>query len=164
MSAHGPGPAPGSSPAAGRPGPIPLLGRVIGADLGAVRVGVALSDPDQRLALPLVTVSRSADMAGVLARLARDEKAVGIVIGLPLSLDGSVGPAARSVLDEVQAVARASTVPVATHDERFTTVAATRHLQQAGRRPRRARDVVDQTAAAVMLQSWLDGRRGRGER
>jgi putative Holliday junction resolvase len=136
---------------------------VLGVDLGAVRVGVAVSDAGQLVASPLVTLARSGPMRSVLARLVQEEKAVGIVLGLPLSLDGSAGPAARSVLEEADALREESSIPVVTHDERFTTVTATRRLQQAGRRGRAARRVVDQAAAAVMLQSWLDGRRGGPE-
>ena len=83
------------------------------------------------------------------------------MIGLPLSLDGSVGPAARAVLDEVDGLARAAGVSVELHDERFTTVTAARSQPgggHGGRRTRQARQRVDQVAAAVMLQSWLDGR------
>jgi putative Holliday junction resolvase len=136
-------------------------GRVLGIDLGAVRCGVALSDSSQCVASPLVTLPRSADLPQTLARLASEEEAVGIVIGLPLSLDGSIGPAARAVLDEVDALSEVAGVPVELHDERFTTVTAARSLQgggKGGRRTRQARQLVDQVAAAVMLQSWLDGR------
>jgi putative Holliday junction resolvase len=131
---------------------------VLGADLGTVRVGVAVSDSAQRVATPLVTVPRSPDLPEVLARLVREEEAVGIVIGLPLTLDGSVGPAARAVLEEVEGLRPAAPVPVETHDERLTTVTAGRSLLWAGRPARQARRVVDQVAAAVMLQSWLDRR------
>jgi putative holliday junction resolvase len=136
-------------------------GRVLGVDLGAVRCGIALSDSSQRVATPLVTLPRSADLPLLLARLASEEEAVGIVVGLPLSLDGSIGPAARSVLDEVDGLAAAARLAVELHDERFTTVTAARSLPGGGRRGRRtkqARQLVDQVAAAVMLQSWLDGR------
>jgi len=135
---------------------------VLGVDLGAARVGVALTDTSQRVASPLITLARSPDLAAILARLASEEEAVGIVIGLPLSLDGSIGPAARAVLDEVGALGVAAKVPVDLHDERFTTVTATRSLPgggRGGRRTRQSRQLVDQVAAAVMLQSWLDGRR-----
>jgi putative Holliday junction resolvase len=141
---------------------IAAAGRVLGVDLGAVRVGVAVSDSGQLVASPLVTLSRAGGLTSVLARLVGEEEAVGIVLGLPLSLDGSVGPAARSVLREAAALREEATVPVVTHDERFTTVTAARSLHQAGRRGRAARRVVDQAAAAVMLQSWLDGRHRGG--
>ena len=81
-----------------------------------------------------------------------------MVVGLPLSLDGSLGPAARAMLTEVTALRETVGVPVETCDERFTTVTAHRALRSGGTRSRDRRKVVDQVAAAVMLQSWLDGR------
>jgi putative Holliday junction resolvase len=160
---HGRPHAPAEPARTPQPAPdIAPAGRVLGVDLGAVRVGVAVSDSGQLVASPLVTLPRSGDLTTVLARLVREEEAVGIVLGLPLSLDGSVGPAARSVLQEADAVREESSVPVVTHDERFTTVTAARSLQQAGRRGGAARRAVDQIAAAVILQSWLDGRHRGG--
>jgi putative Holliday junction resolvase len=81
-----------------------------------------------------------------------------IVVGLPLSLDGSVGPAAQGVLDEVAELAATTRVPVETYDERLTTVTAERALREQGVRGRDRRKVVDKAAAAVLLQAWLDGR------
>jgi putative Holliday junction resolvase len=119
---------------------------------------VAISDDNQSVATPLMTLARSSDLGGLLDRIVREEEAVAVVFGLPLSLDGSVGPAARGVLDEIAALEGTIGVPVETYDERFTTVTATRALQATGRRGRRSRQVVDQVAAAVMLQAWLDRR------
>jgi putative Holliday junction resolvase len=133
---------------------------VLGVDLGAVRVGVAVSDSSQSVATPLTTLSRSGDLGSLLDRLVQEEEAVAIVVGLPLSLDGSVGPAALGVLDEVNKLRQRVGVPVETYDERFTTVTASRALQATGRRGRKGRQVVDQVAAAVMLQAWLDSPRG----
>ena len=102
---------------------------------------MAVSDSGQRVATGLVVVPRSGD-AGVdhraLARLADEESAVAIVVGLPRSLDGSLGPAARATLEEVETLRRSVTVPVETYDERFTTVTAGRVLR-AGGTPSRAR-------------------------
>jgi putative Holliday junction resolvase len=80
------------------------------------------------------------------------------VVGLPLSLSGRPGPAATRALDEVEALRRALGVPVEVIDERFSTVAATASLRAGGRPSRRHRPVIDQTAAAVFLQVWLDRR------
>jgi putative Holliday junction resolvase len=142
----------------------PRTGRVLGVDLGASRIGVAVSDRAQRLATGLTVVGRSGDPSAdhaALARLVGEEDAVAMVVGLPRSLDGSLGPAARAVLCEVTALARVVGVPVETCDERFTTVSATRALQAGGTTARKRRKVVDRVAAAVMLQSWLDGRMAR---
>jgi putative holliday junction resolvase len=142
---------------------VPLSGRVIGLDLGARRIGVAISDARQRVATGLTVVVRSGDVGAdhqALAALAAEEEAVAVVVGLPTSLDGSVGPAAQGVRGEVEALRTVVGVPVEFIDERFTTVAASRTLQATGRRTRRTRQVVDQVAAAVILQSWLDRRQG----
>jgi putative holliday junction resolvase len=92
--------------------------------------------------------------------LVRDEAAQRVVVGLPVSLDGRAGPAARTAAAEAAALADALApleVPVETFDERFTTVTAERALADAGHSGRRRRAVVDQAAAAVMLQAWLEG-------
>jgi putative Holliday junction resolvase len=134
---------------------IPEVGRVLGFDLGSARVGVAISDTHQRVATSLRVVSRPANLALIVA----EEEAVGAVIGLPLSLNGGVGPAAAAVLDEVEALAPVLGVPLETVDERFSTVTASQALRAGGHRGRHARLQVDATAAAVFLQSWLDRRR-----
>lgn len=135
--------------------------RALGVDLGARRIGVALSDSAGTLATPYDTVERCGDVARDhqrLLRLADEAEVECIVVGLPLSLDGTVGPAAQGVLDEVEELRRATSLPVETYDERFTTVTADRLLREGGRRGKARRKVVDQTAAAVLLQAWLDGR------
>lgn len=135
--------------------------RAVGLDLGSVRIGVAASDAGGVLASPRTTVRRTGDRAGDhrrLAALVAEEGAEVVVVGLPLSLDGSVGRAAQLVLDELDELAAALRVPVVTHDERFTTATAHERLAAAGRRSRARREVVDQSAAAVLLQAWLDGR------
>jgi putative Holliday junction resolvase len=141
--------------------------RVLGVDLGARRIGLALSDPLGVLAGPLAVLERTgdrvADHAAILREAAENEATV-IVVGLPLSLaTGQPGPAARATLDEVtelrdRAAAAHPPVAVETHDERLTTVTAQRSLATGGVRARDRRGKVDKVAAAVMLQSWLDGR------
>jgi putative Holliday junction resolvase len=143
---------------------IPAVGRVLGLDLGSVRIGVALTDTHQRVASTLATVTRGGDVGAdrrAVALLVAEEEAVGVVVGLPLSLDGSVGPAAQAVLDEVPVLAGAVGVPVETVDERFTTVAATQALRAGGARRGRVRDRVDSVAATLLLQSWLERRAAR---
>jgi putative Holliday junction resolvase len=136
------------------------VARVLGVDLGSRRIGLAISDASGTLATPLTVLARASkpalDHQAIMA-VAREEEAQRIVVGLPRSLSGSDGPAARSVRDEVAElrVVAGEHVPVDLHDERFTTVTATRHLREAGRR--RVRDSVDAAAAAVILQSYLDG-------
>jgi putative Holliday junction resolvase len=137
---------------------------VLGIDLGARRIGVAISDAAQRMASGLTVVTRSGDLGAdhrALAALAGDEEAVAAVVGLPRSLDGSLGPAAQGVGQEVEQLRTVLNVPVEVVDERFTTVTATRALRAGGARPGRARRLVDQEAAALILQSWLDRRQAR---
>ncbi|MDQ2727656.1 MAG: Holliday junction resolvase RuvX [Actinomycetota bacterium] len=147
------------------PGPathVPLAGRVLGLDLGSRRIGVAASDSAQTLAVGVETVERSSDrqVQAAMAAVADEYEAVGIVVGLPLSLDGGVGRAATGALAEIDALRSALGVPVTTIDERLSTVAATSALRAGGRRARQHRAVVDRTAATIILQSWLDRRRG----
>jgi putative holliday junction resolvase len=89
-----------------------------------------------------------------------DEEVDVVVVGLPIALDGSIGPAARAALEEVERLATVVGVPVETYDERMTTVTAERRMAEAGLRSHQRRGKVDAAAAAVMLQGWLDGRRG----
>jgi len=137
------------------------MARALGVDLGSRRIGLALSDPTGAVALPHRILERSGDPAAdhrVIAAVAREADADRIVVGLPLSLSGEVGPAARAVLDEVEAL-RAEVgegMRVDTHDERLTTVIAEQGLRDAGVSGRRGRRVVDAAAATVMLQSYLD--------
>lgn len=135
--------------------------RTLGLDLGSRRIGVAVSDGDEVLATPYETVERSGSEAADHRRIAdliQETEAGRVVVGLPLSMDGTVGPAAAGVLAEVGRLADLLDVPVETYDERLTTVTADRVLREQGVSGRRRRRIVDQVAAAVILQAWLDGR------
>jgi putative holliday junction resolvase len=141
--------------------------RVLGVDLGGRRIGVALSDGAGVVATPYETIDRGADRTADHRRIAAAVAETGaelVVVGLPRSLDGSLGPAARLVLDEVDELARHLDVAVETVDERLSTVTAERSLREQGRRGRAKRAVVDQVAATVILQTWLDGPAGRRAR
>lgn len=143
-------------------------GRRLGVDVGKVRVGVALCDPDGILATPLATVSRDmgaaadsvpADIAE-LGRFVREHEVVQVVVGLPVRLNGAEGPAAIDIRAYAERLARAvHPVPIALADERMSTVVATRRLAERGVRGKRQRAVVDQAAAVEILQSWLDAQR-----
>lgn len=140
-------------------------GRAVGVDLGARRVGIAVSDSAGTLATPRGTLVRTGDLdrdRRALVDLVVEEEAVVVVVGHPLSLDGSRGPAARAAESEAEALAAlldVHGVRVELFDERLTTVTAHQALTAGGTRGRNQRAVVDQTAAAVMLMAWLDGRR-----
>ena len=133
--------------------------RALGLDLGSRRIGVAISDSNGTIASPIETLNRAKDHAAdhrAVAGLVEEWGAGVVVVGLPLSLDGSTGPAASSALAEVDELRRALTVPVETHDERFTTVTADHQLREQGVRGKKRTAVIDQAAAAVLLQSWLE--------
>lgn len=147
-------------------------GRRLGVDVGEVRVGVALSDPDGVLATPLVTLARDrrgeADLVS-LVTLVIEHEVVEVIVGMPRTLGGRVGPAAQAARDYAAALtgrlaeSGKPDVPVVLADERLTTVSATRTLAARGVRGRKQRAVVDQAAAVEILQSWLESR-GRRER
>lgn len=115
------------------------------------------------MATPLGTIDRVGDRPiehDRIARLVADNDVVRVVVGLPVSLDGGHGPAARAVLSEVRALRKRLPVDVEVVDERLTTVSAEASLRRAGVGGRRRRAVVDQVAASVILQAWIDGQRG----
>ena len=134
--------------------------RVLALDLGTKRVGVALSDRTGTLASPLTTIHRSGDRDAehrAVALLVAEEDVERVLVGLPLNMDGSSGPAARAAREEAAALGALLSVPVELVDERLTTVAADRVLMAQGKRAPARRKVVDRTAAALLLQGWLDG-------
>lgn len=137
-------------------------GRLLGIDVGAVRVGVAVCDPDGVLATPLVTVPRDVDGGTdlrAIAAFATEHEVVGVVVGLPRTLAGRDGPAAEKARAFADALSGVLAVPVELSDERLTTVVATRQLRERGVKGRKQRAVVDQAAAVAILQGWLDAHR-----
>lgn len=138
--------------------------RALGVDPGTKRIGIAVSDLSGTIASPLTVLARSKSKRHdlhELARIAREEEAEVIVVGLPLNMDGSTGPAARAAIAEAERLATLVDVPVELHDERLTTVTADRDMVAAGLNAIERRKVVDKIAAAIMLQSWLDARANR---
>jgi putative Holliday junction resolvase len=134
---------------------------VLGIDLGSKRIGVAVSDRTGTIASPLLVIQRSGSPARdhqVIATLVLEEEAEAVVVGLPLNMNGSEGPAAKAAVAEAKALATVVGVPVHTSDERRTTVTADRAMMEAGMGAQARRKVVDKVAAAVLLQHWLDGR------
>ncbi len=135
--------------------------RVVGLDLGARRIGVAVSDPSGTVATPHSVLQRRGDHAAdhrAIAAVVAEYEADLLVVGLPRSMDGSLGPAAQGALAEVEELADALPVPVETVDERLTTVSADRVLRDASVKGQARRQVIDKVAAAILLQTWLDGR------
>ena len=134
---------------------------MLGVDLGSKRIGIAVTDPTGTIASPLDVIERGRDEDRDHRRVVDLVVSTGaerIVVGLPLSLDGSIGPAAAAALAEADRLAGVAGVPVETYDERFTTVSAERVLSEQGVSGPARRQVVDKVAAAVMLQAWLDRR------
>ena len=121
-----------------------------------------MSDRSGTLASPLVVLQRAGEQRldhEKIRDLVIEEEAERVVVGLPLSLDGTSGPAARAAAAEAEAMATVVGVPVELFDERFTTVSAERSLMEMRMRAQARRRVVDKVAAAVMLQSWLDSKK-----
>lgn len=135
----------------------------LGVDVGSVRIGVASCDPDGLLATPVETVRRGkGDLARITA-LAAEYDAIEIVVGLPTSLSGTEGPAAEHARAfAARLVRRAGGVDVRLFDERLTTVSAHAGLRASGVRGRDRKNVVDQAAAAILLQAALDAERLTG--
>jgi putative Holliday junction resolvase len=142
-------------------------GRAVGIDLGARRIGIAVTDVDSTMALPRTTLVRTGDAdrdRRQLIDLILEEEAVVVVVGLPLSLDGSRGRAALAAVEEAASLRQQledRQVEVELFDERFTTVSAHRALAAGGTKERHRRHRVDQAAAAVMLSAWLESTGGQ---
>lgn len=140
----------------------PGRGRRLGIDVGSVRIGVAVSDPDGILATPVETVRRDRSSAHLrrLTALAAQYSVVEVIVGLPRTLADRTGPSARDAIAVAEMlIERLAPIPVRLADERLTTVGAQRSLRQAGVRARDQRAVIDQAAAVSILQGWLDQRR-----
>jgi putative Holliday junction resolvase len=137
---------------------LPARGALIGLDLGTKTIGVAVSDPDRKLATGVVTVTRknfTADAAQVLA-LAVERSATGFVLGLPVNMDGTEGPRAQSTRAFARNFSKLTELPIAFWDERLSTAAVERGLIEADMRRDRRKEVIDQHAAMYILQGALD--------
>ncbi len=141
------------------------LRRALGLDLGAKRIGIAVSAGT--VATPIDTVHRSGDRPREhreIAALVEEWEAEVVVVGLPYNMDGSLGPMAKKCQSEAKALGDTLDVPVVLYDERLTTVSAERSLMEQNMNAEARRKVVDQLAAAVMLQAWLDAEHAELER
>ncbi len=144
------------------------MGRILGVDLGARRIGLAVSDPSGIIASPLGTIQRSGDSHRdrvAIVEAANESEASIVVIGLPREMSGRMGPAAKAARAEVEALrVLAPTLQFELVDERMTTVIAQRSLIDAGVRRKARKQTVDKVAAAVILQSYLEARPSRAPR
>ena len=134
--------------------------RIIGLDLGEKRIGVAAADDRTRVAIPVTTVTVSGDEVESVVALLEEQRADQVVVGLPLSLSGAIGPQGQHVLEVVEQLRSRLPIPVETWDERLTTVQAAR-APMSPRRGKSARAAIagrDAAAAAIMLQAYVDSR------
>jgi putative Holliday junction resolvase len=143
---------------------LPRHARLIGLDPGARIIGVALTDVSLMLASPYKAIARGklAANAAEIAAIARKEGAGGLVAGLPLSMDGSFGPAAQAAKDWAMAIAEATGLPLALWDERLSSAAVNRMMIEADLTRAKRAKAVDAAAAAYMLQAALDASAGPG--
>ncbi|MDA3038585.1 MAG: Holliday junction resolvase RuvX [Actinomycetota bacterium] len=146
--------------------------RALGIDFGDKRIGLAVCDDAGRLAVPFELVKRVGDRSvehGRILALATEVTARYLVVGIPLNLDGSIGPVARAVQSEVRGLRKriqreGLDLTVVEHDERLSTVEAHRGLARGGVSTRDRRELVDASAAAVILQAWLEAQPPDGRR
>jgi putative Holliday junction resolvase len=143
---------------------IPSSGRILALDWGEIRIGLALSDERQVLASPLETLTRRAGKRfpmGRLLELTAERTPVGVVVGLPLTPEGPEGPSAVAAREMAEQVERRTALPVELWDERMSTARALGAIREQGGSTRGRKEDVDALAAAVLLQHFLDARRGR---
>lgn len=131
---------------------------ILALDFGRARIGMAISDDLQMLAHPLETIPAMEQAARRVAEIVREKNVDHLVVGVPKRMDGQIGAAANEVLEFVEKLRAILPCPIVTWDERLTTVAAHRALRDAGKKTRETRDYVDQVAAQLILQSYLDRR------
>jgi len=137
---------------------LPPRGALIGLDLGSKTIGVAVSDPQRRLAAGVETITRktfTVDARRLLA-ITAERQAVGLVLGFPLNMDGTEGPRAQSTRSFARNLAKLTELPIALWDERWSTAAVERELIAADASRRKRAAVIDQHAAAYILQGALD--------
>jgi putative pre-16S rRNA nuclease len=134
---------------------------ILALDFGRARIGAAISDELQLLAHPLETIAANTESPSRIAQVVRERKIDHVVVGMPRQMSGHVGAAASEVLEFVEKLRAVLPCPVVTWDERLTTAAAHRALRDAGKKTRHTRGYVDQVAAQMILQSYLDSRARR---
>lgn len=132
---------------------------ILGIDFGRARIGLAISDELRLLAHPLETLPGNKDTAKKIVEIIRERKIDKIVVGVPRHMSGEIGEAAKEALEFANKLRAQVPCPVETWDERLTTVAAERALRGAGKKSRKTRNIIDQVAAQMILQGYLDRER-----
>jgi putative Holliday junction resolvase len=131
---------------------------ILALDFGRARIGAAISDELQLLAHPVETIPANQKALSRVAEIVRERKVDHVIAGIPRQMNGQIGTAATEVLQFVEKLRAILPCPVVTWDERLTTVAAHRALRDAGKKTRDTRSYIDQVAAQMILQSYLDRR------
>ncbi len=139
--------------------------RVLGLDIGGRRIGVALSDASGTLSSPLTTIGAAPRERALaeIGRLVREHEVVEVVAGLPLTLRGEIGPQAELIHAFARELEAALAMPVALFDERLSTAAAEQMLRELGVKPEKRKQQIDQVAASIILQDYLDHTRNRAD-
>jgi putative Holliday junction resolvase len=132
------------------------VNRILGIDFGRVRIGLAISDELRLLAHPLETLLASKDALNRIAEIVRERKIDKIVVGIPRHMSGEIGQSAKEALAFANKLRTHIPCSVESWDERLTTAAAERALRDTGKKTRKTRNIVDQVAAQMILQSYLD--------
>ena len=132
--------------------------RTIALDIGDRRIGVAMCDPDGILASPFTTIERQPDDSSLdeILQIAQSNDVAEIVVGIPYSMSGRVGPQTRVTMDYVEALEKHTDLPIRRVDERLSSVQAERMLRESGVQPSKNKGRVDAVAAAILLQAYLD--------
>jgi putative Holliday junction resolvase len=145
---------------------IPREGRLLGIDYGSVRLGLAVSDPSQRIASPYENYTRRSPTrdAKYLVDVVREERIVGVIVGLPLHLDGQESPKSKETRQFTAWLAKQLVLPMSFFDERFTSVEAARYLSASGLSRQKRKQRLDMLAAQLLLTGYLESDRSRSER
>ena len=136
---------------------LPIRRRILGVDFGRARIGIAVSDELGLLAHPVETIPARENIAKRIDEIVREKNVERVVIGLPRHMNGSMGEAAGEVLAFAEKLRKLLPCEVVVWDERLTTIAANRALREGGQKTRNSRSFVDQVAAQMILQGYLDG-------
>jgi putative Holliday junction resolvase len=143
---------------------LPIRRRILGVDFGRARIGIAVSDELGMLAHPVETIPASREAAKRIAEIVREKNAERVVIGLPRQMNGTAGESAAEAAAFAEKLRALLSCDVVTWDERLTTVAANRALREGGQKTRNSRAFVDQVAAQMILQGYLDGMQSARDR
>lgn len=144
---------------------LPSTGRILGVDWGTVRLGIAMTDETQTIASPVTTLTRRPGKRFPMPAfqvLIERHAPVGVVIGWPLTPEGTEGESARAARELADTITRRTGLPMELWDERFSTASALRSIREQGGSPRGRKEDVDSLAASLLLQHWLEARRSGG--